>query len=231
MLILVDKKAPEAAKASLQNEGEVVEFSTTGICYEAISGHPDIFFFQHPKGLVVAPNTPVKYVNIMKDKGVSFTMGHLPVGSHYPHTAHYNALYTHRGILHNAGITDPKVKICHQNILQCKQGYVRCNAIEVGRWLLTSDKGIEHTMLKESRDVLYVSPQYIVLQGFKNGFLGGCCGIHQKKVYFCGSIDNIPQFDIIEKIIRDEGGEVIELYEGPLQDVGTILFLNTRSEQ
>ncbi len=224
MLILIDKKAPEAAKARLQKVGEVVEFSTSGICYEAISGHPDIFFFQHPRGWVVAPNTPEKYIKLLKEKGISFLMGDKPVGKQYPETARYNALHTHNGILHKSQITDNQVKRCHEKLIHCNQAYVRCNAIKIGDWLITSDRGIERILLSESRNVLYVSPQNIVLQGFENGFLGGCCGMEQKKIYFCGAIGNLPQSDEIKNIISGEGWEIIELYDGPLHDVGSILF-------
>lgn len=225
MLIIIDKKAPEAAKERLQEVGEVVEFSTSGICYEAISGHPDIFFFQHPGGLVVAPNTPDRYINLLRERGISFEKGDLPVGKQYPETAHYNALYTHNGILHNIYVTDNNVKKWHKKMIHCKQAYARCNAIEIGNWLITSDKGIERTLLNESRKVLYVSPQNIVLQGFENGFLGGCCGMEQKKIYFCGSIGNLPQSNEIKTTISGEGWEITELFDGPLHDVGSILFL------
>ncbi|TVQ10558.1 MAG: hypothetical protein EA361_13900 [Bacteroidetes bacterium] len=225
MLILIDEKAPREAKARLQKEGEVIEFSTSGICYEAISGHPDIFFFQHPGGLIVAPNTPEEYIKILRERGVPFVFGEAAVGQKYPQTAHYNALYTRSGILHNSTITDNLVKQCHDRQIHCRQAYVRCNVIETGEWLITSDKGIERTLLNASLNVLYVCTQNIVLQGFKNGFLGGSCGMEQKKIYFCGSIGNLPQSDEIKSIISREGCEIIELYNGPLHDVGSILFI------
>ena len=42
MLILLDRKMPVAAKEKLAGYGEVIEFATEGITYEAISWQVDV---------------------------------------------------------------------------------------------------------------------------------------------------------------------------------------------
>jgi hypothetical protein len=225
MLIFIDSKAPEAAKLILRNTGKVIEFETEGLCYDAISGHPDVFFFQHPNGLIIAPNTPLKYKNILKDNKIQFIEGELPVGIVYPQTACYNALYTSYGVLHNSNFSDSAIKRLQAKTLHCKQGYVRCNTIKVGDLFLTSDHGIESVLIKQSFKVFHVDPQSIELKGFRNGFFGGCCGIWEKKLYCCGSLHSIPNADELIKLIHHEGYSIVELNEGALIDVGGIFFI------
>ena len=66
MLIICDSKLPEDLKTNLRKRGEVMEFKTRGIVYDSISGHPDIFFHRAGKAVIYAPNTPSKYLEILK---------------------------------------------------------------------------------------------------------------------------------------------------------------------
>jgi hypothetical protein len=228
MLIFIDSRAPEKAKRELGKTGEVIDFETSGICYDAISGHPDVFFFQHPSGLIIAPNTPKKYKDILIKNGIEFSEGKLPVGKAYPDTAHYNALFTTDGIIHNRNISDPTIKKLIAKSLHCKQGYVRCTTIQIGDVFLTSDPGIEYLLTNQSLNVCYLNPQSIVLDGFRNGFIGGCCGIWQKNIFICGSLHSIPNKDYITTYIHSEGYSIVELTEGPLIDVGGIFFFHSK---
>lgn len=227
MLIIVDKKAPAPAREKLLQLGTVVEFATQKICYQAISGHPDIFFFQAPEGLVIAPNTPEIYKQILRNHDVPFTEGDKPVGEKYPETAYYNALYTSFGIIHNRNVVDRKVRQMHPSLIHCKQAYVRCNALEVGSVVITSDKGVEKTLQSKGVNTLYVDSENIVLEGFTHGFWAGCCGISQKKLYICGSIHNMDSAPRLKDLLDQQGYEIIELYQGPLIDIGGILFVDT----
>jgi len=205
--------------------GQVIDFETHGICYDAVSGHPDIFMFKHPGGYIVAPNMPDRYKEILHKQPFSVTEGSLPVGLSYPQTAHYNALYTSDGILHNKNITAPEVQVTSSGFIHCQQGYVRCTTLKVGSIFFTSDKGIERTLLAKSLKVFFVNPQNIVLQGFKNGFFGGCCGIWEKNIYFCGTLKQYHFSKSLISAIESEGFNIIELYNGPLIDVGGIFFI------
>lgn len=225
MWIIIDKKAPQEAKEVLQRTGLLIELETQGIVYEAISGHPDIFFFQYPAGLFMAPNTPEKYYKLLTNLQIPFTPGQKRLSIQYPDTASFNALYTSYGLLHNQFISDPAIQSTHKNLLHCKQAYTRCNAIEVGGTIFTSDKGIEKALNQKNIPVFFVDPSAILLQGFQHGFFGGCCGIHQNKLFICGSLNHINQGSELKVILDSTGVDVIELYQGPLMDIGGIFFI------
>jgi hypothetical protein len=226
MFILLDARAPDQARKNLSSIGNVIDFKTHGICYDAISGHPDIFLFQHPGGYVVAPNLPYRYKEILLEQSLPVKEGSLPVGISYPKTAYYNALYSTFGILHNKNITDCEVKATSTEMIHCQQGYARCTTIQLGDTFFTSDKGIERTLLAKSLKVFFVDPQNIVLQGFNNGFFGGCCGIWEKKIYFCGALSEYYFSRSLIAAIESQGYKIVELYNGPLVDVGGIFFIS-----
>jgi len=228
MLILCDSKMPVIARQTLAAYGEVIVFATEGITYKAISGHPDIFFCKTPGGLVVAPNLPETYFSILKHNSVSFTKGSLAVGQKYPGSAHFNSLVTNRFIIQNPEIADPviaKLNPDHE-IIPVKQGYVQCNLLALPNdSFITSDRGIEKSLIQRHLEVLFVNPLCIKLDGFEHGFFGGACGLFRETLFLCGSLLFFEHEGLIRDFIAAAGIEIVELYEGPPVDVGTILFL------
>ncbi len=109
MLIVIDKRIPEEAKRHLSDFGTLVEFSTQGITYPAISGHPDIFLCQTPDSLICAPNLPEKYASLFKQNGIAFNTGLNPVGFSFPETSFYNCLVNENYIFHKRRHTDKRI--------------------------------------------------------------------------------------------------------------------------
>ena len=228
MLILCDSKMPEMAKTKLAAYGEIVEFATEGITYEAISGHPDIFLCPTPAGLIVAPNLPEEYFKILNEKGISYTIGQLPVGIQYPDSARYNTLVTRKFIVQNDAISDstiPKLNPNHE-IINVRQGYVRCNLLALpNNSFITYERGIEKSLFQRKLEVLFVDPACVKLDGFEHGFFGGTCGIHENLLFICGSLTYFKEQELIREFTEKDGVQIIELYDGRPVDVGTILFL------
>ena len=230
MLILLDRKMPETAKEKLATYGDIVEFATKGITYEAISGHPDIFFCPTPVGLIVAPNLPKEYFSILDRNEIKYSKGLLPVGKEYPETARYNSLVTNKYLIQNPAINDPKIRNLNSELemIPTKQGYVRCNLIALpNETFITSDRGIEKSLKQRKIEVLYVDPSCVKLRGFGNGFFGGACGLLGNTLFICGSMKYFKKKVSIESFAERAGVSIIELYDGQPVDVGTILFLIT----
>ena len=235
MLIIIDKRLPVEAKQSLAKYGEVLKFASSGITYEAISGHPDIFLCQTPAGLVVAPNTPAEYLAIFTSRKIPFTLGRRPIGNVYPETALYNAVATGKYLIHNLNITDTilaalTTSLNTSNItlsaINTNQGYTRCNLISLDEThFITTDKGIEKALLAKDLDVHFISPAGVLLPGFDHGFFGGCCGVWDKTLFIAGTLDHFPQGGKVLEIVTGIGMKIIELYDGPLFDGGGIFFL------
>jgi hypothetical protein len=228
MLILADSKMPEAAKHKLHAYGEVVEFKTEGITYEAISGHPDIFFCPSPGGLIVAPNLPREYSTILDLHNIRYTKGKLPVGFNYPETARYNSLFTDHYIIQSHGISDASIQNMNPDLelISVRQGYIRCNLLALpNNTFITSDRGIEKSLKLHSIEVHFVDPKGVKLDGFEHGFFGGACGLNKNTLYLCGSISSFSEHQSVKEFCSHAEVQLIELFEGPPIDVGTILFL------
>ena len=228
MLILADRKMPEAAKQKLAAYGEIVEFATEGITYKAISGHPDIFFCKTPGGLVVAPNLPEEYFTILNKNSIVFKKGNLPVGLAYPESARYNSLVNNRFIIQNPVIADKAIAELNPGleIIPVKQGYVQCNLLVLpNETCITSDRGMEKSLKQVYSEVLFVDPSPIKLDGFEHGFFGGICGLYGDTLFVCGSLKYFNDQENIISFTKRAGVSIVELYDGQPVDVGTILFL------
>ena len=229
MLIIVNKKIPREAKTKLGKYGELMEFETSGITYDAISGHPDIFF--HPIGntLVVAPNTPDQYIHTLNGKGINYTKGEQNIGEKYPASSAYNAVSTNNLLIHNFRNTDSVITRLGEelDLIHVDQGYTRCNLLALGDdHFITSDEKIKRVLERFDKDCLYVSPEGIVLPGFRHGFFGGCCGIHNNQMFVLGSLDRYKSGKQLRVYTEKRRFEIIELYHGQLFDGGSILFLD-----
>lgn len=228
MLIIIDHKIPQEAKDRLSTFGQLMELKTEGITYPAISGHPDIFFCQTPDQLIVAPNLPQEYLERMKIHDIPFVKGELPVGKDYPSTSRYNIVITDKYLVHNYRNTDPVItKIYHDLIrINVDQGYCRCNLLPLKEnHFITSDKGIHKELLRHGLDVLFVSPEGIMLEGFPNGFFGGCCGVWEDKIFIYGNLKYYKEGNKVEAYLSKLGYELIQLFNGPLTDFGSIYFI------
>lgn len=220
---------PEKAKLKLSGYGSIAELETSGITYEAVSGHPDIFFFQSSsKKLITAPNLPEKYVEILNGHGVLMEKGECPVGKKYPATALYNAAASENYFIHNLSITDKQVlaSLSDRRKINIRQGYCRCNLLPLrDDSFITSDPAIFKELVRENLRCLYTDPDEIILPGFSHGFFGGACGIYENEVFIAGSLNYLKSGSEIRTFLKSLNYNITELYEGPLFDGGSLLFL------
>lgn len=212
----------------LSKLGNVMPFATTGFVYEAISGHPDIFFCPVPGGLVVAPGLPERYFSFLAALGVSFFKGVFDPGPIYPQSARYNALADDLVVVYNPKSIDPAI-LEHCDGLKritVKQGYVRCNLVSLGNGnYLVSDRGIEKRLVQEGMRCVYVDARQVALGGFAHGFVGGAFGRTGRKLLLGGMLHYFNESELILQLVDESGLQLIELYPGPPFDLGTLLVL------
>jgi hypothetical protein len=228
MLIIIDKKIPEPAKEKLSAYGELIEFGTSGMTYDAISGHPDIFFCKIKNSVIMALNTPDNYKKIFNDINIPVINGYKTVNGTYPRSASYNAVVTDKYLLHRIDITDKSIieNTTGLENINVNQGYCRCSLLPFNNNFITSDKGIYKTLSNRKLNVLYFQPDEIIFPGFQHGFFGGTCGVSENIVFIIGSLDHFTNGHTVREFINAAGHEIIELYDGPLFDGGSIIFLD-----
>jgi len=230
MWIIVDKRMPARAKNKLKTFGTLIEFESSGIVYEAISGHPDIFMCPVGNELIVAPNIPETYLQIFSRNNIPFVLGNAHLGNKYPRTAHYNAVVSNKHLIHNVKHTDETLllKCKNKTVINTPQAYTRCNLVALDDTnFITSDRVTGKLLQGRNLKVCYISPENIVLPGFSNGFWGGCCGINQKKLFISGSLTYLNEKNNVIEFVENCGYDIIELYNGPLFDAGSMFFINS----
>lgn len=224
MLIIIDKKIPIQAKENLKKYGELLELQTEGIVYPSISGHPDIFLFQYENKLVVSPQFPNEIREILNENGIYFHHGKSDLEYKYPKTAFYNVAAADGVFIGNSSTTDAKIlELSKGKIwIESPQAYSRCNNIILdNQHILTSEITVHNCHI----DSLFIEPKQIVLEGFSNGFFGGCASLYDKKLFLIGSLSFHPQGDEIKKYCAKLNIEIVELYDGPFFDGGGIFFI------
>ena len=228
--IIADSRMPEEAKRNLKKLGDVLFLNPTDITYKSISAHPDIFFFQTKDGLIHAPNAPKRIVKELKKKKIKLTEGKKEVGKKYPDTVPYNAVGIGDTLIHNLKHTDPTILSLYENHIQVNQGYTRCNLVALKEDIfITSDEAISSATEKfkvqsSELKVLYIDPKQIKLEGHDHGFFPGCCGVWKNNLIVCGSTKYLKEKEALDKFLKDNDFNLIELYDGELVDVGSIFF-------
>ena len=74
------------------------------------------------------------------------------------------------------------------------------------------------------KSVLYINPKQIKLEGHDHGFFPGCCGVWKNNLIVCGSTKYLKEKEELDKFLKDNNFNLIELYDGELVDVGSVLF-------
>ncbi|MCD4683765.1 MAG: hypothetical protein K8R86_10830 [Bacteroidales bacterium] len=228
MFIIADNRIPQQAKDRLSEYGDIIHFSTEGLTYEAISGHPDIFFCQVNGQLIIAPNLPDLFKNILSKNNIPFIEGEAPVGKKYPKTAHYNIVATENYLIHNFRYTDSVItKLGNElDLIHSDQGYTRCNLIPLtDDHFITSDEGIRRVIQGYNLPYLFIDPKDILLPGVNHGFFGGACGVHEDKFFIVGSLSKFNEGEKVGEYLNKLNYKIIELYDGLLFDGGSLFFI------
>lgn len=228
MLIIHDGRLPKEAIFNLQKHGECLSFCTEGITHKAICGHPDIFFCPIDGKIVAAPNTPKIYMDFFAEKNIPVIIGKNFVGDKKHNAACYNAVVTDKYVVHNSKFTDSSIleETEGRMFINVKQGFTRCSLMPLKEeHFITSDRGIEKQLREKGLECYYFSPDEIILPYFPYGFIGGCMGEYQDKIFIAGSLKHHLEGDKIESLFMRLNYKVIELYNGKLFDGGGLFFI------
>ncbi len=228
MLIIADNKIPAKAKVNLQKYGEVIWLETSELTEKSISGHPDIFFCKTNKRLIVAPNLPDNYKKILSEHHIVFAEGSKAVRHSYPEAAVYNVVITENLLIHKTNITDTTILNDSKNLkhINVKQGFTRCSLLPLKEdHFITSDEGIHKTLVGKGFQTLLVTSDEIILPGHSHGFFGGACGVIENKIFIIGNLSYHRDGEQIKTFITRLDYEIIELYDGPLFDGGSLIVI------
>jgi len=221
-IAIIDPRMPLMAKKRLkQMDYCIVEAPLHPKLAKPVQGHPDMMLFSHGKKVIYEPHLE-KIAGILRDNGYECIKGERIKSGEYPHDIIYDGASVGKSIIRYDGKIERHMENLKAKFIKVKQGYAKCSIVPVDdKSIIASDKSIKDIW---GKNALFVNPGNIKLPGYGTGFIGGASGVHKNRVFFTGALKNHPDGELIRKFIEDRGKKVIELYDGELYDVGSILF-------
>lgn len=199
--------------------------------YDAISYHPDIVV-HHLGGrdILYAPGIPQEFLDKLKELGFTLLKGESHLEPRYPGDIPYNAARVGRYAFHNTRYTDSILRTELEkrgvDLVHVEQGYSKCSVSVVSEdALITSDSGICKAAAGCGISTLLIEPEpSILLPGLSYGFIGGCTGmIGRGKWAVSGRLDTLKSAPAIREFLGERGVEIVELSNGALKDIGSII--------
>ena len=207
--IYISEAAHPLLRDFLINEGHIIEtVKSSGITYEPVDSHPDIYM-----------------CSLGIDKPVFFGCPE-KIGSKYPENIRYNAACTGKYFIHNLKYTDPDLLKAAENTVKINvsQGYAKCSILIVDEnSIITSDVGIYNSCYGKL-NVLLITTGHIKLKNFPYGFIGGTAGRIGNTIVFNGDLSQHPDFKRICSFISKRGLEIKYFKEYDLEDIGSIIL-------
>lgn len=113
-------------------------------------------------------------------------------------------------------------------LIEVRQGYPACTVLALDEHhAVTADRGMAKALKSAGIQVLVTEDGGIELPPYEFGFIGGACGVYNKKVYFIGDISTHPQGQEIQNFCFEAGFEAVCLSSGRLTDLGRIIFIDS----
>jgi len=228
-IAIIDPRMPVEAKKRLEKMGYfIVEISRHKLLPEPVRGHVDMMLFKYNDIVIYEPSLE-NIAELLRANGYSCIKGRPILSSKYPEDIIYNACGIGTKIICYSGSVERHIEDLDCKFIRVRQGYTKCSVIPVDEdSIITSDRFIKDAWEKEGGVALLVQPGYIKLPGYKSGFIGGATGVTDDSIVFVGSLEAHPDSEPIRSFIKKSGKKIIELYNGPLYDVGTIFFMEPR---
>lgn len=231
-LAAVSEESPKAIQA-LEHLGiHVIPTPTYKSLAKAVRSHADMLC--HPCGnneIILA-----KGCFTLKDKLASFGFHVIEaitaLQESYPNDIGLNAFYlnNHTLIGKMKSLDKTIIDVCRQKqieIQDVKQGYAKCSTVLIcENAIITADHSIEAAAKQAGADVLKIQSGFIELPGYEYGFLGGASGLISKNICaFAGTLETHPDASAIHAFLSKYKIESLNMWEGPLVDVGGIIPL------
>ncbi len=217
-------------QAELKKDFELVLLDENNKCYKSVAKHPDIQMLAVDHHLFVDQSlvpdrrswisgTNPEYLHILASN----------LGPKYPDSVPFNGKIYKKSFIHNLKATSPEILMFLEengyDKIHVNQGYTNCSLIMLpGGRGISADKGISDRLKENYYDILLIEEGHIILKGMEYGFIGGCCGVYNHKIYVNGDLDSHPDGQRMRSFMTASEMEIFEVKDQPLTDIGSIVF-------
>ena len=238
MIALVDERlGPLEERALMLGGATVIRLPRSRYLSEAVCSHPDMLLFYNRGHIITSADwfeeSPWALTDVYElVRGIRITCTGEIHGRDYPYDAIFNALVLGEYIFYKEDTVSEAIKKhAAKNGLKpvpVKQGYPACTSLAFGGSMITADEGMADAARRVGIKVTLIENGDILLPPYEYGFIGGAAGVYRDNVYFIGNIERHRDFRRIDEAIRAEGYTPVSLSDGPLRDLGRIIFIDER---
>ena len=230
---LVDCRICEESVAALISRGYFVfkmpPFPSLSSCVES---HPDMLTFVADGKLIThrdyySGNVEL-FSKIEKATGISIVTTEEDIGEDYPHDILFNAFLHGKDIFGRVDRLSMLVRELERKgyrLHNVRQGYAACSCAEVGNGVITADATLYRAFCERGIPALAIENGDIALFFHDYGFIGGASGYEDGVLYLNGDIETHRNAKEIKDFVRSMGCSLVCLCDGPLTDVGKIIFI------
>ncbi len=166
------------------------------------------------------------FAHCLKEHGAQIIVSDKSVSQLYPSDAGLCALNIGGRVLHNSSFCDPIITAYSRGRLyHVSQGYAKCAVCPITEnAAISADPGLSQAMRRQGIEVLEITPGFVDLYGFREGFIGGAAfKIAPDILAFTGSLHRHPDKTSILDFLKKHGIYAVYLTEKPVFDIGSVI--------
>lgn len=232
--VIIDHRLSKKIKSSLSSLGfDLIEMPSFDKLQSPVSAHPDMLMFFAGKRLI----THGEYFDVAKEQfnailsqGYEAILSTEQIHKDYPKDILFNSAEVGSFVFGKEKFASKHIldycKEQNKSFVNVSQGYTKCSTVVLSdKAIITADKIICTYAQGLGIKVLHINHAHIRLDGYDHGFIGGCSGVCDGKVYFTGNVELHPDGkDIIDFCEKQEISPVL-LSDEELYDGGSLFFI------
>ena len=233
---LVDERIDKESEVALLKRGfRVIRLPASNSLGAAVASHPDMLLFYYKNRIISSAEYCDRAPYVFSDirellPSVNITLTSDSFHKDYPRDAIFNALPIGKHLFCKAdSVSRALLDYAAEaglRVVHTRQGYPACTTLAFGNSAITADAGMARALTERGIKVTLISPGGIELPPYEYGFIGGAAGVYGNTVYFIGNLDTHPDAARIRSAIEAEGFSIASLSDGPLRDLGRIIFVD-----
>ena len=198
---------------------------------EPVKYHPDMLVSYIGKKKIIIDKSQIYLCHFLKNSGFDVILSSQDLKHDYPFDIGLNAIILQKMIIglkeHISKELLQLSKINNLKLINCRQGYTKCSCVIISeKVVITSDENLKMIFQNLGFDVLKTRNDGIVLNGYNEGFIGGCCGmLHKNHLAVSGELKLYSDGEKIRLFCKNHNVYITELCKGPLNDIGGIVPL------
>ncbi len=224
------QKAVTVGVGDIELEGvRVIKPYCVKVLPVSMQHHADLSFCYLGDGVAVcAPEAYEYYKKELSFTSLKLVKGEKRVGCNYPLDAAYNVAIVGKRLYCKVTVCDSVLlrvaEAMGYEIININQGYAKCSVCPVDEnSAISADMSFYKKAIRDGIDVLLITNADIGLNGFDNGFFGGCSYMAKKGLLSVkGSFKSLPQYEKIKEFLHKRGIQTEE-GSGYVTDFGSFI--------